>query len=143
MTTTETAHVDRGPRWYRVRVRALGPLAAVAPPILWGMCAWVLLATTSHPLLSAFGLLGILTAAPVLLVAGAPLGAVGLYPLAVAGSVAVWACVGVWAARRATRRSVAGWPEFWGQYFWIVTGVVLGTLGALGAVVVLYGSGIW
>lgn len=138
-----TAHVDHGPRWYRVRLRALGPLAAVAPPLLWGAGAWVVLATTSHPVLAALGLFGVLTAAPILLVAGAPLGSAGLYPLAVAGSVAMWASLGVWAARRATRRSVAGWPEFWEQYLWMVAGVVLGTLGALGAVVALYGSGIW
>lgn len=135
--------MDRGPRWYRVRLRALGPLAAVAPPLVWGTSAWLLLANTSHPVGSTLGLLGVLTAAPVLLVVGAPLGSAGLYPLAVAGSVAVWAALGAWAARRATRRSVAGWPEFWGQYLWMVTGVVLGALGALGAVIVLYGSGIW
>ena len=92
---------------------------------------------------SVIGLVGVLSSAPVLLLVGAPVGDQGQYPLAVAGSVAVWAAIGWWAARRATRVSVAGWPEFWREYIWIAVGVWGGVLVAFGAVSVVYGDAFW
>jgi peptidoglycan biosynthesis protein MviN/MurJ (putative lipid II flippase) len=97
----------------------------------------------SDRLTTAIGLIGVMSSAPVLLVVGAPFGDEGRYPLAVGASVAVWAGLGWWAARRATRVSVAGWPEFWREYTWLAIGVILGVLMAVGTVSLLYGEAFW
>jgi hypothetical protein len=111
--------------------------------MIWGMISWVMLWALSGRLWSSVGLIGVVTAAPVLLLVGAPFGQESHYPWAVAASVGLWAVLGWWAARRATRVAVAGWPEFWREYTWIVIGLVAGALLALTAVSVIYGEAFW
>jgi hypothetical protein len=135
--------IIEGPRWYRTRLRTLGPLVALGPPLVWGLASWMLLWVLSDRLSSAVGLIGVVSSAPVLLVVGAPFGEESRYPLAVAASVAVWAGIGWWAARRATRDSVAAWPEFWREYIWLALGVVAGVILAIGSVSLLYGEAFW
>jgi hypothetical protein len=94
----------------------------------------------SDRLTSIIGLIGVITAAPVLLLVGAPFGQESHYPWAVAASVGVWAGLGWWAARRATRTAVAGWPEFWREYTWMVVGLVAGAVLAIIVVAVIYGE---
>jgi hypothetical protein len=135
--------IIEGPRWYRMRVRALGPLVALGPPLVWGTISWLVLWGLSDGLSSAIGLIGVISSAPVLLLVGAPFGEEGRYPVAVGASVAVWAVLGWWAARRATRVPVAGWPEFWREYTWLAVGVVAGVVLALGSVSLVYGEAFW
>lgn len=77
------------------------------------------------------GLVGALAAAPGLLVAGAPFGDPGQYPLAILASVPIWLLVGLVAARRATRHPVADWADYWREFAWIAGGVAAGSIGAL------------
>lgn len=79
----------------------------------------------------AVGLIGGVFAAPVLLVAGAPFGDRGLYPLAVAASGVLWMLVGVLASRRATRNPMATWNDFWRHYAWMCAGIWAGATIAL------------
>jgi hypothetical protein len=116
---------------------------ALGPPLIWGALSWFMLWALSDRVTSVIGLIGVLSSAPFLLLAGAPIGNQDHYPLAVAASVAAWAAVGWWAARRATRVSVAGWPEFWREFIWIAVGVWGGVLIAFGAVSMMYGEAFW
>jgi hypothetical protein len=65
-------------------------------------------------------------AAPGLLVAGAPFGDRGLYPVAIGASVVCWLLIGFLAARRATRNPMATWADFWRHYAWMCGGVWVG-----------------
>jgi hypothetical protein len=78
------------------------------------------------------GLLGGVFAAPGLLLVGAPFGERDLYPLAVAGSGALWLVLGFVASRRATRNPMASWKDFWRHFGWLCGGVWIGCAVALG-----------
>lgn len=77
------------------------------------------------------GLVTGVTAAPGLLVAGAPLGADDRYPLAIAGSIPLWLLLGFLASRRATMPVVASWRDYWRELLYLVIAVFVGAVGAL------------
>lgn len=127
-----SAHgVDHGPRWYRTRIRRLGPFLALLPPFALGAVAWVALGIGSDRWTSAFGLFAGVIAAPGLLVAGAPFGDDSVYPVAAAASSLLWLTVGWLAARRATRSPMADWRDFGRELIWLSAGVAVGATAAL------------
>lgn len=121
-----------GPRQYRARIRALGPLASLVPPAVLGLLALILLHGSSGVGRGVSGFVLALMAAPALLVLGAPLsGGAGLYLLAAALSAVLWLGIGVLASRRATRSPAARWRDFWREWAWPAAGVWLGVGAAL------------
>jgi hypothetical protein len=123
--------VLEGPRWYRSRVRTLGPLAGLIVPAIVGAIAYGSLHFFDTAWSGAVGLIGGVFAAPALLAAGAPFGDRSVYPLAVAASGLMWLLVGLLAARRATRNPMATWSDFWRHYAWMCAGVWAGASIAL------------
>lgn len=125
------APLVEGPRWYRSRIRTLGPFAALIVPAIVGAIAYLSLQWFDSALSGAVGLVGGVFAAPALLVAGAPFGDRDLYPFAVVASAVMWMLVGFLAARRATRNPMATWSDFWRHYAWLCAGVWVGAGAAL------------
>ncbi len=74
------------------------------------------------------GLIGIVISAPGLLLLGAPVADSSTYPTALFISAIFWIAVGLIAAWRATRRPIAGWPDFWREYLllWLATAIGAG-----------------
>lgn len=120
-----------GPRWYRNRIRLLGPFLALLVPGIVGAIAYFSLQLFDTAWSGAVGLILGVCAAPALLAAGAPFGDRDLYPLAIAVSGVLWMLVGVLASRRATRNPMATWADFWRHYAWLCAGVWLGACAAL------------
>jgi hypothetical protein len=120
-----------GPRWYRARIRVLGPLLGLVPMMVLGAIAWLALRIGDGRTSGLIGLVAGVSAAPGLLIAGAPFADDSLYPLAVLGSVPLWLLLGVLAARRATRSTVASWRDFWREMILLTVAVVLGAIVAL------------
>jgi hypothetical protein len=129
-----------GPRWYRARIRALGPFVALIPPAVLGAIAWLALRLGDGNLSGAIGLVGGVVAAPGLLVMGAPFADESRYPVAVLLSAPLWMLIGFVAARRATRSPMAMWRDFWQNYAWLALGVVVGACGALAAAAFVLGE---
>jgi hypothetical protein len=129
-----------GPRAYRSKLRASGPIAALVPPAVLGCVSLILLRGHGSLSRGIAGFLMALLAAPGLLVAGAPLrSGRNVYLGAVAGSAVLWMLVGAIAARRATRVPAASWRDFWREYMWLAVGVWLGVVVALVAVNLVFG----
>jgi hypothetical protein len=117
---------------YRRGIRSRGPLLAVVFPTLVAGAGLMLLRGNES---TAHGLLGfalVVLGAPLLTVAGVPLrSGAGVYAAAAAGSALLWFCIGVVAARRATRDAIATWRKFWGEYLVLLMAVWAGTVLAL------------
>jgi hypothetical protein len=77
------------------------------------------------------GLVGGVSAAPGLMVAGAPFSDNGGYPLAVVASIPLWLVLGWLASRRATKRPMASWSDYAREMTWLTIGVVMGAVAAL------------
>lgn len=135
-------HLIEGPRWYRSRIRLWGPLAGLLIPGTVGLIAYLALQLSDAPWSGTVGLIGGYLGAPVLLVVGAPFADRGSYPLAVAASGVIWILVGWLASRRATRNPMASWADYWRHYLWLLGGVWLGVVVALGVATVQIGSGV-
>jgi hypothetical protein len=88
------------------------------------------------------GLIGGVSAAPGLLLAGAPLASSDNYALAVLGSVPLWLLLGLIASRRATVHAVASWRDYTRELVFLTIGVVLGALAALIAATQILGESI-
>lgn len=88
------------------------------------------------------GLLGSVLGAPGLLLAGAPFGDRGLYPIAVLGSAVIWLLVGFFAARRATRHPMATWSDFWRHCLPLTIGIWVGAATGLAVAAFVVGDGI-
>lgn len=86
------------------------------------------------------GLVGGVSAAPGLLVAGAPFADDAMYPVAVLASVPLWLALGFLASRRATRTPIAAWSDYARELFWLTVAVVLGSCGALIAATTILGE---
>lgn len=86
------------------------------------------------------GLVGGVSAAPGLLVAGAPLADDARYPLAVLASIPLWIALGFLASRRATRSPMATWRDYWRELFWLTIAVILGASAALIAATAILGE---
>jgi|GEM_PF-2156967 len=124
--------VPSGPRAYRSRIRARGPVVALVPPAAMGAAALALLAGDGSAVRGVLGFLLAMLAAPLLAVAGAPLRS-GSGPLlvAVVASAVLHVALGTVSARRATRRPVATWGDFWREHAWLLGGAWGGVLLAL------------
>jgi hypothetical protein len=129
-----------GPRWYRTRIRAFGPLLGVVPMAVLGAVAALALRAGDGRASGLIGLVGGVSAAPGLLVAGAPFADDGRYPLAVLASVPLWLVLGLIASRRATRPVVASWGDYWRELTWLSIGVVMGAVAALVAATSILGE---
>jgi len=133
--------VRQGPRAYRAQIRRLGPLVGLLPAAVLGLVSAMLLHGNTSTVRGVAGFLAAVLAAPGLLVAGAPMtDGAGVYGPAVLGSAAVWLVIGLVAARRATRRPVATWGDYWREHLWLAGGVWLGVIGALVAANLLLGG---
>lgn len=121
-----------GPRAYRARVRAIGPLVALLVPALLGLLSLVLLRDNTSTGRGVAGFGAAVFAAPALLVLGAPLrSGAATYLGAIAVSAVLWLGVGVLAARRATRRPAASWREYWTECMWLTCSVWAGVVVSL------------
>ncbi len=125
---------------YRTRIRGLGPFLALIAPAGLGALSWLLLRGNESTARGVLGFLLAVFAAPLMLVAGVPLtSSTTARAVSVAASAAMWLLIGVVASRRATRRPVASWRDFWREYLWLAAGVWLGVVGALVAANLLLG----
>lgn len=133
--------VPYGPRAYRRRIRALGPLVALLAPGACGLVAWWCLRDHTSALRGTVGFATAVLAAPGLVAAGVPLtSGRQAYLLAVAGSALLWLLLGGMAARRATRSPVATWADYWRELAWPVVGVWVGAGVSLVVANVLLGG---
>lgn len=139
---TDGGLVD-GPRWFRARIRAWGPLLGVLLPAVVGGFAYGSLRLSDSAWSGAVGLVGGVLAAPGLLAAGAPFGDRGLYPIAVVASGVMWLAVGFLASRRATRNPLATWGDYWRHYLWLAGGIWVGAGVALGIATVVIGDSLY
>ena len=125
------APLTAGPRWYKKRIRTLGPLFGTIPMIVLGGISLLSLAVFDGRVSGLVGLFAGATAAPGLLVAGAPFGDESVYPLAIAASVPFWLLLGFVAAWRATRRPIASWADYSRELLYLTLAVGLGVTIAL------------
>jgi hypothetical protein len=129
--STAAAPLIAGPRWYRARIRVLGPLYGLIPMIVLGGTSLAALRVGDGRSSGLIGLVAGVSAAPGLLVAGAPFADDARYPLAIAASAPLWLVLGLIAARRATQFSVASWRDYWRELLWLTIAVVMGSVAAL------------
>jgi hypothetical protein len=99
------------------------------PPSVIGVLSLFILLLGEGQLSAVVGLIGTMISSPGLLLVGAPIANSSSYPMAVLLSALFWIAVGFIAAWRATRRPIAGWPEFWREYvfLWLATATGAGT----------------
>jgi hypothetical protein len=132
------APVAKGPVAYRYRLRRIGPILALVPPaaalcvaaLVWHLypCAGTECVRSGA---TGWGLAAL--ALPTALLFGLPWqGSDARYLLVAGSSALLWVLLGFWAAKRATRRAVASWRDFWAEYAWMLVGVWGGVLAALG-----------
>ena len=119
-----------------------GPFVGLVPMVILGGVALVALRAGENRLSGLVGLIGGVSAAPGLLVAGAPLASSDNYPLAVLASVPLWLFLGLIASRRATTRVVASWGDYARELVFLTLAVVLGALAALIAATQILGESI-
>ena len=131
MAPVQNEPLIAGPRWYRTRIRVLGPLLGLVPMAVLGATAWLSLRIGDGRTSGLIGLVAGVSAAPGLLLAGAPFADESRYPVAVVASMALWLVLGVLASRRATRSTVASWRDFWREMILLSIAVVLGAIAAL------------
>ena len=118
----------------------LGPLLGLVPMAVLGAIAWLALRLGDGRTSGLIGLVGGVSAAPGLLIAGAPLADDARYPLAVLASAPLWLILGFLASRRATATPVAGWSDYWRELLWLTIAVVLGASVALIAATAILGE---
>jgi hypothetical protein len=80
------------------------------------------------------------SAAPGLLIAGAPFSDNARYPMAVLASVPLWLVLGLIASRRATSTAVASWRDYWRELLALTLAVVIGAIVALVATTAILGE---
>lgn len=130
-----------GPRAYRTSLRTWGPLVALAIPAATAAIGLGLLRGSESTARGVGGFLLTVLAAPALLVLGAPLrSGASTYTIAAAASAVLWMLLGVLASRRATRRPIASWRDYWREYLWLLAGCWLGATLSLVATNLLLGS---
>ena len=129
-----------GPRWYRSRIRRLGPVFGLVPMIVIGAIAWLALQFGDGRTSGMIGLVGGVTAAPGLLLAGAPFSDSDGYAPAVLASVPLWLLLGFVASRRATRSPIATWATYSKDLLWLTLAVAAGAGIALGGAALSLGE---
>ena len=132
-----SAPLPMGPRSYRKRLLGFGwamglliPAAmmalAVAVYRLWPCSGDACVATKAGSWLPAA------LALPTALLVGLPFrSGLARYLMAGTTSLLVWALIGRLAARRAVRRPLASWKQWWGEYLWLLAAVWAGIIVAL------------
>ena len=80
------------------------------------------------------------SAAPGLLIAGAPFSDNSRYPMAVLGSIPLWLILGFVASRRATATTIASWRDYWRELLMLTLAVVIGAIVALVATTAILGE---
>lgn len=118
----------------------LGPLFGVIPGAVLGLVSIVSLQLGDGRTSGLIGLVSGVSAAPGLLVAGAPLSDDSRYPFAVLASVPLWLLLGLIASRRSTRSPIATWWDYSRELFWLAIAVVLGACAALIAATTILGE---
>lgn len=119
-----------------------GPFLGLVPMVVLGSVAAIALRVGDGRTSGLIGLFGGVTAAPGLLVAGAPLANSEHYTLAVVASIPLWLVLGLIASRRATSRVMASWSDYWRELAFLTIGVFLGALAALIAATQMLGESI-
>jgi hypothetical protein len=135
-----TEPLTAGPRWYRTRLRTFGPVLGVVPMALLGAVSHLALRFGDGRPSGLVGLLAGVSAAPGLLVAGAPFADESNYPTAVLGSIVLWLALGFLASRRATRSPMAAWRDYWREMIWLTIAVVMGAMAAFVAATAVLGE---
>lgn len=105
-----------------------------------GGAAWLALRVGDGRTSGMLGLVGGVSAAPGLLVAGAPFADDSTYPVAVLASIVLWLLLGFLASRRATLATIASWRDFWREMAFLTVAVVLGAIVALVAATSILGE---
>lgn len=108
--------------------------------VVIGGIAWLALRLGDGRTSGMIGLAGGVTAAPGLLVAGAPFSDSGGYALAVLASVPLWLLLGLVAARRATRSPIATWATYAKELLWLTVAVGAGAGAALAGAALMLGE---
>jgi hypothetical protein len=129
-----------GPRWYRARIRVLGPLLGLVPMGLLGAVAWLSLRIRDDSESGMIGLVAGVSAAPGLLFVGVPFADDSQYPIAVLASIPMWLLLGWFASRRATRSTIASWRDYWREMTYLTLAVVVGAIAALVAATSILGE---
>lgn len=125
---------------YRRRLRILGPMMALVIPAVafaGAYVLWRLVPCHSGTCLQTRAPAWLLAAlaVPTALLGGVPFeGGMPRYAVIGVTSLVTWVLLGWLAARRATRTAVASWRDWWREYTWILAGVWLGVVIALGGV---------
>lgn len=109
----------------------LGPLLGLLPMAVLGAASWTILQLGEGRTSGLLGLVTGVSAAPGLLVVGAPFADESSYPLAVVASAPLWLLLGFLASRRATRRVIASWRDYWRELLVLAVAVVVGAVAAL------------
>ncbi len=121
-------------------MRKRGGVAAVAMSASLALVGIILLALPG----SLFGIIGYLVlviALPVLSIAGVPaVSAFTSYAVATVASAVIWFALGQVSAVRATRRAVAGWPEWSREFRPLAIGVAIGAVLALALSAIVLGA---
>lgn len=123
--------ITGGPRWYRQKIRQYGPLGGLVAMAAFGLIGWLSLLIGTGRISGAIGLVFGATAAPGLLLFGAPFGASSSYPLAILLSVPIWLALGWLAGRRTARRAAPVWTDFVVNLAWLGVAVLVGVVLAL------------
>lgn len=108
--------------------------------VVIGATAWLALELGDNRTSGLIGLIGGVSAAPGLLVAGAPFADDARYPLAVIASAPLWLLLGLIASRRATRGPIASWRDYWREMGWLTIAVIVGACAALVAATNILGE---
>jgi hypothetical protein len=112
-------------------VRKRGGVVAVSMSASLALVGLILVALPSS-LLGMVGYLVLVIALPVLSIAGVPaVSTLASYIIATLASAAIWFGLGQVSAIRATRRAVAGWPEWVREFRPLAIGVAIGAVMAL------------
>jgi hypothetical protein len=112
-------------------VRKRGGAVAVAMSASLALFGLILLVLPSS-LLGMVGYLILVIALPVLSIAGIPaVSTFASYAIATVASAAIWFGLGQVSAIRATRRAVAGWPEWAREFRPLAIGIAIGAVMAL------------
>jgi hypothetical protein len=112
-------------------VRKRGGVVAVSMSASLALVGLILVALPSS-MLGMVGYLVLVIALPVLSIAGVPaVSTLASYTIATLARAAIWFGLGQVSAMRATRRAVAGWPEWVREFRPLAIGVAIGAVMAL------------
>ena len=147
MNDVDEAQPARSPRvvedgiiYHRTRVRTRGGAIAILVGLGTALLGGVLLVLPGT-VLGFVGFCLVFAGLPVLPMTGVPVvSSTGSYVVAILASGAVWFALGHVAALRATRRAVAGWPEWIREIRPLAFGVWAGSLIALALGAIILGA---